>query len=259
MYRSEYIVCFRSEISFVPLLSSHRTPFLRPYWQIYFNSTSNHNVYLHAPRRNFVVSYFNSTSNHNWILEFGSRTEVVSYFNSTSNHNAGEYRGLFRGLFLISILHQTTTYNVLRRFSGRLFLISILHQTTTKRERYENFQKLFLISILHQTTTHSSGVFSGLTLFLISILHQTTTYTHLYRNTLRPASSAGKALRGSTARQSAPENALHRSRPSDRTGLPVSVNRPFSRNTARPRSPAASPIVFPPRANYFFPAAFSAA
>ena len=136
MYRSEYIVCFRSEISFVPLLSSHRTPFLRPYWQIYFNSTSNHNVYLHAPRRNFVVSYFNSTSNHNWILEFGSRTEVVSYFNSTSNHNCLLFVFGSEKLFLISILHQTTTMGFLVKYHPRLFLISILHQTTTSDMRF---------------------------------------------------------------------------------------------------------------------------
>ncbi len=66
MYRSEYIVCFRSEISFVPLLFSHRTPFLRPYWQIYFNSTSNHNTLQNYHNAYGVVSYFNSTSNHNY-------------------------------------------------------------------------------------------------------------------------------------------------------------------------------------------------
>ena len=109
MYRSEYIVCFRSEISFVPLLFSHRTPFLRPYWQIYFNSTSNHN--------------FTGLR----VSDYG----VVSYFNSTSNHN----------LFT----------SVSRRVS--LFLISILHQTTTDRDKFLAMSKLFLISILHQTTT----------------------------------------------------------------------------------------------------------
>ena len=87
MYRSEYIVCFRSEISFVPLLFSHRTPFLRPYWQIYFNSTSNHNT---------LQNYHNA---------YG----VVSYFHFTSNHNIRLFRHRFIRLFLISILHQTTT------------------------------------------------------------------------------------------------------------------------------------------------------
>ena len=131
MYRSEYIVCFRSEISFVPLLFSHRTPFLRPYWQIYFNSTSNHNT---------LQNYHNA---------YG----VVSYFHFTSNHNIRLFRHRFIRLFLISILHQTTTYDMGWIFRSSLFLISILHQTTTGNARVYGNAWLFLISILHQTTT----------------------------------------------------------------------------------------------------------
>ena len=114
MYRSEYIVCFRSEISFVPLLFSHRTPFLRPYWQIYFNSTSNHNT---------LQNYHNA---------YG----VVSYFHFTSNHNIRLFRHRFIRLFLISILHQTTTVPDASRPTLPLFLISILHQTTTSDMRF---------------------------------------------------------------------------------------------------------------------------
>lgn len=106
MYRSEYIVCFRSEISFVPLLSSHRTPFLRPYWQIYFNSTSNHNT---------LQNYHNA---------YG----VVSYFHFTSNHNIRLFRHRFIRLFLISILHQTTTSDM--RFVD-------CHSVMWPNERYE--------------------------------------------------------------------------------------------------------------------------
>ena len=114
MYRSEYIVCFRSEISFVPLLFSHRTPFLRPYWQIYFNSTSNHNT---------LQNYHNA---------YG----VVSYFHFTSNHNIRLFRHRFIRLFLISILHQTTTDYLFLFHRKTLFLISILHQTTTSDMRF---------------------------------------------------------------------------------------------------------------------------
>ena len=131
MYRSEYIVCFRSEISFVPLLFSHRTPFLRPYWQIYFNSTSNHNT---------LQNYHNA---------YG----VVSYFHFTSNHNIRLFRHRFIRLFLISILHQTTTGDAQVYDNAWLFLISILHQTTTGDARVSGNAWLFLISILHQTTT----------------------------------------------------------------------------------------------------------
>ena len=106
MYRSEYIVCFLSEISFVPLLFSHRTPFLRPYWQIYFNSTSNHNT---------LQNYHNA---------YG----VVSYFHFTSNHNIRLFRHRFIRLFLISILHQTTTSDM--RFVD-------CHSVIWPNERYE--------------------------------------------------------------------------------------------------------------------------
>ena len=78
-----------------------------------------------------VVSYFNSTSNHNRTMTSEEIRNVVSYFNSTSNHN---YTGVETSplpLFLISILHQTTTTRLDASRPNPLFLISILHQTTT--------------------------------------------------------------------------------------------------------------------------------
>ena len=153
MYRSEYIVCFRSEISFVPLLFSHRTPFLRPYWQIYFNSTSNHNRGQEGPRIPHVVSYFNSTSNHNFALQASASIVVVSYFNSTSNHNFTGLRVSDYGV--VSYFNSTSNHNLFTSVSRRvsLFLISILHQTTTVEGDMTRYITLFLISILHQTTT----------------------------------------------------------------------------------------------------------
>ena len=75
----------------------------------YRNSTSNHN----EPRLHFhgflVVSYRNSTSNHNCILSLGQLRGVVSYRNSTSNHNSRAANTISAGLYLIEILHQTTT------------------------------------------------------------------------------------------------------------------------------------------------------
>ena len=56
-----------------------------------------------------VVSYRNSTSNHNFILLRGLWRIVVSYRNSTSNHNLRQMRGVLASLYLIEILHQTTT------------------------------------------------------------------------------------------------------------------------------------------------------
>ena len=56
---------------------------------------------------------------------------VVSYRNSTSNHNPPFFRfGKYR-LYLIEILHQTTTSGRQRVPQKSLYLIEILHQTTT--------------------------------------------------------------------------------------------------------------------------------
>ena len=59
-----------------------------------------------------VVSYRNSTSNHNFQPRCSSCCCVVSYRNSTSNHNFVGSVLIFVVLYLIEILHQTTTVNV---------------------------------------------------------------------------------------------------------------------------------------------------
>ena len=132
MYRSEYIVCFRSEISFVPLLFSHRTPFLRPYWQIYFNSTSNHN----SPVREL------------------SRRGVVSYFNSTSNHNSPSNRVENMRLFLISILHQTTTEQADVHISPRCFLFQFYIKPQLNGSRNIT---VTVVSYFNSTSNHNSS------------------------------------------------------------------------------------------------------
>ena len=78
-----------------------------------------------------VVSYRNSTSNHNNCLYNDIRAAVVSYRNSTSNHNMGTQTGSTYTLYLIEILHQTTTSLTAFKAYSRLYLIEILHQTTT--------------------------------------------------------------------------------------------------------------------------------
>ena len=57
-----------------------------------------------------VVSYRNSTSNHNFQEVLQSGVVVVSYRNSTSNHNNRQNVSTAVTLYLIEILHQTTTY-----------------------------------------------------------------------------------------------------------------------------------------------------
>ena len=97
----------------------------------YRNSTSNHNSGTTTPNSALVVSYRNSTSNHNQNTRSIGRSIVVSYRNSTSNHNRGRTLCGICELYLIEILHQTTTPSSLTYSARPLYLIEILHQTTT--------------------------------------------------------------------------------------------------------------------------------
>ena len=56
-------------------------------------------------------------------------------------------------LYLIEILHQTTTRRVVSSVCKMLYLIEILHQTTTPAALPLPLAVLYLIEILHQTTT----------------------------------------------------------------------------------------------------------
>ena len=56
-------------------------------------------------------------------------------------------------LYLIEILHQTTTRRCFRSRENWLYLIEILHQTTTRTDMSLSPTRLYLIEILHQTTT----------------------------------------------------------------------------------------------------------
>ena len=100
-------------------------------------------------------------------------------------------------LYLIEILHQTTTRTVISCLIFSLYLIEILHQTTTVRLAVDCLDRcilskfyikpqhddvvavldevLYLIEILHQTTTILCVCIAIIVLYLIEILHQTTT------------------------------------------------------------------------------------
>ena len=60
--------------------------------------------------------------------------------------------------------------------SSMLYLIEILHQTTTSLPLIASGLVLYLIEILHQTTTSCRTSATSDWLYLIEILHQTTTY-----------------------------------------------------------------------------------
>ena len=100
---------------------------------------------------------------------------VVSYRNSTSNHNSILTLGSVFTLYLIEILHQTTTSGASAIRASRLYLIEILHQTTTAGIASSFATALYLIEILHQTTTTVEDNIVTSMLYLIEILHQTTT------------------------------------------------------------------------------------
>ena len=100
-----------------------------------------------------VVSYRNSTSNHNGTSDRSCQLSVVSYRNSTSNHNWKSFIVCNLVLYLIEILHQTTTDDEIDQIWAELYLIEILHQTTTVNMLRIGSRQLYLIEILHQTTT----------------------------------------------------------------------------------------------------------
>ena len=123
---------------------------------------------------------------------------VVSYWNSTSNHNMRHAVGMPLRLYLIEILHQTTTRVQLVRFPLVLYLIEILHQTTTARPAGLRFSCCILlkfyikpqlswlyaspfcvVSYWNSTSNHNwtAAILAIGMLYLIEILHQTTTST----------------------------------------------------------------------------------
>ena len=78
-----------------------------------------------------VVSYRNSTSNHNDAPALGPFASVVSYRNSTSNHNSNVLSAL--GRQVVSYRNSTSNHNSVLKLKSLilLYLIEILHQTTT--------------------------------------------------------------------------------------------------------------------------------
>ena len=100
-----------------------------------------------------VVSYSCSTSNHNCNTPQKAQSPVVSYSCSTSNHNLVMSLLMFIMLYLIRVLHQTTTKLRIKDIINRLYLIRVLHQTTTLTASIYLEIRLYLIRVLHQTTT----------------------------------------------------------------------------------------------------------
>ena len=125
------------------------------------NSTSNHNSCMPSARRAAVVSHSNSTSNHNKYTHTLKKGMVVSHSNSTSNHNVSASPKIKEQLFLIPILHQTTTKIVVEVFESLLFLIPILHQTTTSRMAVIHILHVTHMTPMHKTSCRTPGKLVG--------------------------------------------------------------------------------------------------
>ena len=103
-------------------------------------------------RLRHVVSYRNSTSNHNNVLYNAIRSAVVSYRNSTSNHNSRTPLNTFPVLYLIEILHQTTT----PPFLSLLLLRCILSKFYIKPQRCScTTLKCEVVSYRNSTSNHN--------------------------------------------------------------------------------------------------------
>ena len=122
------------------------------------NSTSNHNFHLQFRGKLFVVPHSNSTSNHNVLRRFRSFLLVVPHSNSTSNHNMVARLWKLTALFLIPILHQTTTQLVreLPSLSCSSFQFYIKPQLSTTRMIRQNSCSSFQFYIKPQPRPYVS-------------------------------------------------------------------------------------------------------
>ena len=116
-----------------------------------YSSASKHKVTL------VLVSQFRSVNMRfdeldlTYLREFEIFLSQKGNVNNSCNYAAFQYCRLY----LIEILHQTTTIGHVFLPRYLLYLIEILHQTTTSGERFTFRRRLYLIEILHQTTTKS--------------------------------------------------------------------------------------------------------
>ena len=155
-HNSAFVIILVTQLYLIEILHQTTTP---PVANVNFSSCILSKFYIKPQRVNGplgqqgVVSYRNSTSNHNNLPERWYRWPVVSYRNSTSNHNVSVDIPMEAGV--VSYRNSTSNHNCTGCHSTpeALYLIEILHQTTTKARRNTTLSVLYLIEILHQTTT----------------------------------------------------------------------------------------------------------
>ena len=113
---------------------------------------------LKNDRKMRVVSYRNSTSNHNGGSRYSDWLEVVSYRNSTSNHNSSAFCPQAITLYLIEILHQTTTCLALLLVFRRCILSKFYIKPQQRSDQW-----LFrpVVSYRNSTSNHNNGLING--------------------------------------------------------------------------------------------------
>ena len=172
----------------------------------YWNSTSNHNEGYDEMKELYVVSYWNSTSNHNQFGFGTTSASVVSYWNSTSNHNYVNDKSVGYWLYLIEILHQTTTRRAVCEWLSCCILLKFYIKPQLDETPANDYlgcillkfyikpqlkptkkRKICVVSYWNSTSNHNLYPvrIDFIKLYLIEILHQTTTTSSIIRFVLQ--------------------------------------------------------------------------
>ena len=148
----------------------------------YRNSTSNHNGVNATMSGGSVVSYRNSTSNHNILINMCLYSRVVSYRNSTSNHNSAALLFEVLTLYLIEILHQTTTSG-LRRLEPVGCILSKFYIKPQLRRQRPDFR--CVVSYRNSTSNHNFGDALKVAGSVVSYRNSTSNHNHGHEQKLR--------------------------------------------------------------------------
>ena len=114
-----------------------------------YGSASKHKVTLALMSQFRSVNMRFDELDLTYLREFEIFLSQKGNVNNSCNYAAFQYCRLY----LIEILHQTTTVVQRELLGAVLYLIEILHQTTTMSAIEQQDSQLYLIEILHQTTT----------------------------------------------------------------------------------------------------------
>ena len=139
----------------------------------YRNSTSNHNRPRIHEKRPRVVSYRNSTSNHNFSSAALRSFTVVSYRNSTSNHNFACSVIIGSLLYLIEILHQTTTHAFVLVRKQRCIL-SKFYIKPQQRIRHKVGHSV--VSYRNSTSNHNISILRSVSITVVSYRNSTSNH-----------------------------------------------------------------------------------